>query len=166
MSNRILVATRKGLFTLERNGNDWGITRTDFLADHVSMVLPDARDNRLYAALDHGHFGVKMHRAPAWSATFEECPAPAYPEKPPGEPERDQWGKEVSRTFLAHADEDIQDEAYTRASMEKVETAVRHLYPTLKPMFEPIKASDWDELRREIRKQNGISDDSQAELAA
>ena len=27
---------------------------------------------------------------------------------------RDQWGKEVSRTFLADADEDVQDENYTR----------------------------------------------------
>ena len=24
---------------------------------------------------------------------------------------RDEWGKEVSRTFLSHADEDVQDEA-------------------------------------------------------
>ena len=61
MSDRILVATRKGLFTVERNGGAWKIARTDFLADHVSMVLADPRDGSLYAGLDHGHFGVKMH---------------------------------------------------------------------------------------------------------
>lgn len=52
-------------------------------------------------------------------------------------------GKEVSRTFLAHADEDVQDESYTRASIRKVEHVVRKLYPKLKGMFERIKANDW-----------------------
>jgi hypothetical protein len=103
MSLRILAATRKGLFLLERNGpasQPWRVADTRFLGDNVSMVLCDPRDSRVHAALDHGHFGVKMHRAPEWSAPFEECPAPAYPEKPPGEPERDQWGKEIPWTTV------------------------------------------------------------------
>ena len=86
MSLRILAATRKGLFLIERSGaspNSWRVADTRFLGDNVSMVLCDPRDQRVHAALDHGHFGVKMHRAAEWSAPFEECPAPAYPEKPP-----------------------------------------------------------------------------------
>ena len=49
MSDRILVATRKGLFTLARGGGAWRIARADFLGDHVSMVLADPRDGALYA---------------------------------------------------------------------------------------------------------------------
>lgn len=66
MSNRLLAATRKGLFTIERNGKGaepWRVTHTDFVGDNVSMVLSDPRDGRLYAALEHGHFGVKLHRS-------------------------------------------------------------------------------------------------------
>ena len=60
---RLHLATRKGLFTLDRNITDWSITRVDFVGDNVSMVLHDPRNGTLYAALDHGHFGVKLHRS-------------------------------------------------------------------------------------------------------
>ena len=64
MSDRIYAATRKGLFTLDRSGNGaWGISRSRFLGDPVTMLLDDARDGTLYAALNLGHFGVKMHRS-------------------------------------------------------------------------------------------------------
>lgn len=97
MSDRIFVSTRKGLFTLERNGasaESWTIAGADFLADHVSMMLADARSGHLYAALDHGHFGVKLHRSNGDGA-WEECAAPTYPEKPEGENDTDMWGKPI-----------------------------------------------------------------------
>lgn len=94
MGERILVATRKGLFTLKRRGGEWKIAGADFLADHVSMMLADPRDGRLYAALDHGHFGVKLHRT-GDDGTFEEIAAPAYPEKPESEDDNDIWGKPI-----------------------------------------------------------------------
>lgn len=94
MSERIHVATRKGLFTLERNSGAWAISRADFLADHVSMMLSDPRDNTLYAALDHGHFGVKLHRSNG-DGIWEECATPAYPEKPEDEDDKDMWGKPI-----------------------------------------------------------------------
>jgi hypothetical protein len=80
MSNRLLVATRKGLFTVERKGSGsspWSITRTDFLGDNLSIVLQDPRDGRVYAGLDHGHFGVKLHRTRALGEAWEECGVPA-----------------------------------------------------------------------------------------
>jgi photosystem II stability/assembly factor-like uncharacterized protein len=83
MSKRLLVATRKGLFTYQRSGGKpgWKITHTAFLGDHVPMVLPDARDGSCYAALEHGHFGTKLHRAPD-GTTWEEAAVPTYPERP------------------------------------------------------------------------------------
>ncbi len=79
MSDRLFVATRKGLFDLVRKGaGAWQITRTSFLGSPVSMVLRDARDATLYAALDLGHFGVKLHRSSDEGASWEEVSAPSY----------------------------------------------------------------------------------------
>jgi len=44
MSDRLLVSTRKGLFTLERKGGLWSIAQVDFLADNVTLALRDPRD--------------------------------------------------------------------------------------------------------------------------
>lgn len=96
MSDRIHVATRKGLFELNRSGGGaarWSIARTSFLGDNVSMVLSDPRASTLYAALDHGHFGVKVHRSIDGGGTWEECAAPTYPEKPADLDEKDMWGR-------------------------------------------------------------------------
>jgi len=81
MSNRIYIASRKGLFTLDRkSGNGgWAITRSAFMGDPVSAVLADNRDNTVYAALNLGHFGVKLHRSLNGGETWEECQAPVYP---------------------------------------------------------------------------------------
>jgi hypothetical protein len=96
MSVQMLVATRKGLFTVERGRqgpSDWTIARRDFMGDNVSVVLADPRDGRLYAALDHGHFGVKLHRSARPGEPWEEVAAPAYPPKPEGVEEVDMWGR-------------------------------------------------------------------------
>lgn len=65
MSDRILAATRKGLFVIEKNGGtgQWEIARVHFLADNISIVCHDPRDGTMYAAADHGHFGAKLHRS-------------------------------------------------------------------------------------------------------
>ena len=95
MSDSIQVATRKGLFTVERQGGKsprWKITRGEFLGDNLSLVLADPRTGDRLAALDHGHFGVKMHRA-GKDDKWAEIPAPTYPEKPEGYEELDMWGR-------------------------------------------------------------------------
>jgi photosystem II stability/assembly factor-like uncharacterized protein len=81
MNNRLLVATRKGLFTLERR-SAWQITGTAFMGDPVSMVLADPRSGYVHAALNLGHFGVKMHRSRDGGASWEESAVPAYPPQP------------------------------------------------------------------------------------
>jgi hypothetical protein len=96
MSKRLLVATRKGLFSVERtgaNGCPWTITGAAFVGDHLPMVLPDARDGSVLAVLHHGHFGSKMHRSRDGGATWQECAIPVYPEKPAGEVDLDPWRK-------------------------------------------------------------------------
>lgn len=91
MSDRLLVSTRKGLFHVARGGGAWSIEGVDFLGDNVSLTLSDPRDGTHYAALDHGHFGVKLHRSNG--AGWQEIAAPAYPPKPEGVEETDMWGR-------------------------------------------------------------------------
>ena len=91
MNDRIYVATRKGLFVVERGASGWEIERTAFLGDHVTMVCPDRRDGSVYASLEHGHFGAKLHRSTDDGATWTEVGTPAYPKQPEGAPEQKNW---------------------------------------------------------------------------
>ena len=97
MSKQILVATRKGLFTLERAGGQrWEIAKSDFVGDNVSYALADPRDGWRYAALEHGHFGCKLHRAAGPDGVWEECAVPVYPQQPEGEVDKDQMGRTIA----------------------------------------------------------------------
>ena len=58
MTERLYVGTRKGLFELTPDGHGWCIADVHFLGEPVSAVLADGE--RLYAALDLGHFGAKF----------------------------------------------------------------------------------------------------------
>jgi ligand-binding sensor domain-containing protein len=95
VNDLVLVSTRKGLFTVERTRDTWQIAGVDFLGDNVTLTLSDRRDGTHYAALDHGHFGVKVHRRAA-GGSWEEIPAPVYPPKPEGYEENDMWGRPLN----------------------------------------------------------------------
>ncbi len=99
MSDKLLVSTRKGLFHIERMNGTWRVANVDFLADNVTLTLTDPRDGRHYAALDHGHFGVKVHRSKAGGG-WEEIEAPKYPEKPADNQDMDMWGKPLPWTTV------------------------------------------------------------------
>src|SRR5262249_60574379 len=94
MSDTLLVSTRKGLFTVARKAKQWAITAVEFLGDNVTLALSDHRDGRRYAALDHGHFGVKLHRSTGNG--WEEIAAPTYPPKPEGYEEHDMWRRPLN----------------------------------------------------------------------
>ncbi len=93
MNDAILVSTRKGLFKVIHTAGRWDIDGVDFLGDNVSLALTDNRSGFSYAALDHGHFGVKMHRST--DDGWQEIAAPTYPQKPEGLDERDMWGRPI-----------------------------------------------------------------------
>jgi hypothetical protein len=109
MNDRAWIATRKGLFELRLHGGAWQIERVSFLGEPVSMVLPpqprrgtgsgdlsargDARGvigssaqpgGFMLAALNLGHFGVKVHASEDAGATWHEVTTPAYPPQPQG----------------------------------------------------------------------------------
>ena len=92
-SNRLWVATRKGLLGWQRD--DTGVWRPNaappFLGDPVSQILHDPRDGALYAALNLGHFGCKLHRSDDGGSHWQELAAPAYPAKPDGDDDPVPW---------------------------------------------------------------------------
>lgn len=79
MADIFYVASRKGLFTYQRNGADWSTGAPAFLGEPVSAVLKDNHDGALYAALNLGHFGSKLHRSDDDGATWKELTPPAFP---------------------------------------------------------------------------------------
>ena len=100
MRHQLHVATRKGLFTIEGGAGTWSVKRGDFIGDNISMVLNDPRDGRTYAALDHGHFGVKLHRTTGRGGAWEECGVPAYPPHPDGTHDTDAMGRQIPWTTV------------------------------------------------------------------
>ena len=88
VNDRAWAATRKGLMELRRRGTQWRIERVSFLGEPVSMLLaPRAGDNRMLAALNLGHFGVKVHASDDAGATWTEVATPVYPTQPDNLPE-------------------------------------------------------------------------------
>ncbi len=96
MSNRLFVATRKGLFSFTRSDAGWSLTGRAFLGDPVTIVLSDPRDGAIYAGLSLGHFGPKLHRSDDDGASWVEVAAPAYPpsESPDGPSVHTLWALE------------------------------------------------------------------------
>ncbi|HSR56008.1 MAG TPA: exo-alpha-sialidase, partial [Alphaproteobacteria bacterium] len=90
----IHVASHKGLFTLTPEGDDWRLGGPAFAGNPVTAVLTDPRDGAIYAALNLGHFGVKLHRSDDGGANWTEIPAPAFAEeagRPPPDPMSGDW---------------------------------------------------------------------------
>ncbi len=79
-ADRILFSTRKGLIVFERGATGWRLTSEHFSAARVSYAFVDPRDETLWACLDHGHWGVKLHRSQDGGRSFDEVDTPAYPE--------------------------------------------------------------------------------------
>ena len=97
MSDHLLVSTRKGFFDVKRGKAGWSVADCSFLGDNVTLALHDPRDGSDYATLNHGHFGVKLHRR-GKGGTWTEITTPAYPPKPEGLNDLDGWGKPVKWT--------------------------------------------------------------------
>jgi hypothetical protein len=85
MAEHLLVASKKGLFVFEKGQGGLKAVAHHFVGDPVSLVMSDARDGTVCAALNLGHFGVKLHRAKNVMGPFEEIAAPAFPAQSEGQ---------------------------------------------------------------------------------
>lgn len=101
-ASRLWVASRKGLIPYAREINGgWRAGAPSFLGEPVTMVLSDARDGTLYAALRLGHFGTKLHRSADGGASWEEVAAPAYPPKPEASEDKTPWSVDLIWSLVA-----------------------------------------------------------------
>jgi len=91
---RLYVSTRKGLFVYAKQEGEWRVQGRHFLGNPVSMSLFDPRDQTLYAALNLGHFGVKLHRSRDLGENWDEVAVPVYPEKPQDD-DKNSWSLEM-----------------------------------------------------------------------
>ncbi|MBV8667551.1 MAG: exo-alpha-sialidase [Burkholderiaceae bacterium] len=105
MQHHALISTRKGLFELSCRNGEWRLGATHFLGDPLSMALYDPRDGATYAALNLGHFGVKLHRRDKGSDSWTEIAVPTYPPQPEDFNEEHPWALKVIWS-LAHGGAD------------------------------------------------------------
>jgi len=91
MSDALYVGTRKGLFVFRQSRGGWQQQGLHFLGEPVSMMLFDERDATLHAALNLGHFGVKMRRSRDGGKSWQETAVPAYPPQPENTAEEKSW---------------------------------------------------------------------------
>jgi len=99
MIDRIFVATRKGLFTVDRGEDGWAIARAAFLGDPVTIVLRDRRDGAVYAGLNLGHYGAKLHRSDDGGETWDEVACPAFPQQAGADPDAEPQGPSVEQIW-------------------------------------------------------------------
>lgn len=80
MKSTILLGTRKGFITYAYKNGKWKAENISFDGIPVSIAFADERTGTWWACLDHGHWGVKLHRSVNRGKTWEELTAPTYPE--------------------------------------------------------------------------------------
>ena len=81
MKTTLLLGTRKGLIAYRiKNNGTCVVENISFEGFPVSIAYADDRSGVWWAALDHGHWGVKLHRSSDRGKSWEEIVAPVYPE--------------------------------------------------------------------------------------
>jgi photosystem II stability/assembly factor-like uncharacterized protein len=80
MKPTLLLGTRKGFISYHFHNGKWQMENLSFDGVPVSIAYADSRNGTWWACLDHGHWGVKLHRSNDRGATWEEVEAPKYPE--------------------------------------------------------------------------------------
>jgi photosystem II stability/assembly factor-like uncharacterized protein len=80
MKPTLLLGTRKGLIAYHYKKGKWASENLSFEGIPVSIAFADERTGTWWACLDHGHWGVKLHRSSDRGKTWEELTAPAFPE--------------------------------------------------------------------------------------
>ena len=76
----LLLGTRKGLIVYQKQNGNWNLTSTHFIGIPVSYTYVDKDAGIWWAFLDHGHWGVKVHKSTDEGENWEELKAPEYPE--------------------------------------------------------------------------------------
>ncbi|CAM2005825.1 WD40/YVTN/BNR-like repeat-containing protein [Acanthopleuribacter pedis] len=76
----LLVGTRKGLLQFILRDGAWYFDWLAFEGIQVPYACFDARSQTIWASVDHGHWGQKLHRSKDFGKTWQEIEVPKYPE--------------------------------------------------------------------------------------
>ena len=79
MSDRILAATRKGTFLVEKTNGRWKSRLSGHPGALVNFAACDPNTGTLWAALGHGHWGAKISRSTDGGKTWEDATQIKYP---------------------------------------------------------------------------------------
>lgn len=79
MSDRILLATKKGTLILDRRGGRWTPRPIAHAGLAVSYAACDPRDGTLWACMDNAHWGPALMRSRDDGASWEDASRIAYP---------------------------------------------------------------------------------------
>ncbi len=79
MADHLYVSTRKGLMIYTHRGESWVHTSTAFTGSPVTLTLASPDNRTVFAALNLGHFGVKLHRSTDAGASWTEITPPMFP---------------------------------------------------------------------------------------
>ena len=75
---RIFVGTSKGLITVVGKETTWKIENIYFRGFPVSMIFIDPRDQNWWVALNHKHWGPKLHRSMDQGKSWKAVPVPSF----------------------------------------------------------------------------------------
>ncbi len=78
MSDKLVFATRKGLFFFARTKKGWQLDGDALLGSPMTFVIKDRRDDTLYGAANLGHFGPKLYRSNDGGKAWDEITMPAF----------------------------------------------------------------------------------------
>ncbi|HBC57023.1 MAG TPA: hypothetical protein DCZ03_07660 [Gammaproteobacteria bacterium] len=80
MSDIIILGTRKGTVIFHHRNGEWHPQPIAHEGIPVCFATRDPRDGRLWASLDHGHWGPKLSCSRDEGATWEDASPIKYPE--------------------------------------------------------------------------------------
>ncbi len=78
--NLLFLSTRKGLILYRKSSDSWNYHSTHFPGIPVTLSYIDKQTDTWWACLDHGHWGIKLHKSIDQGNNWEEVEAPKYPE--------------------------------------------------------------------------------------
>jgi photosystem II stability/assembly factor-like uncharacterized protein len=76
----LFLGTRKGLVIYRKSKHKWNYSSTHFSGIPVTMTYVDPSNGTWWVCLDHGHWGIKLHRSKDQGQNWEDIEAPKYPE--------------------------------------------------------------------------------------
>ena len=79
-NDRLLLATRKGVFDVRRRDGAWHLGTPRAAGQTIAYAVRDPRTGSIWASVDHGHWGAKLARSDDDGVTFAPVEPPKYPD--------------------------------------------------------------------------------------